>query len=418
MQIPITKPQREFIQSAAKYPAIVAGLGSGKSFAGTTRISKLLLTEPGINCAYYMPTYDLIKLRAMPGVEEFLSTVGVPFSVNKSEFRITAKGYGDIIFRSYDNPQRIIAYEVAHSIVDELDTLPKEKAAYVWRKVDERNRQRTRHPAGNTIGNVTTPDQGYSGFTYAKWVKDPLPGSQLIKAATTSNPYLPPGYVDQIRNNYDPILAEMYINGEFVSLSQNKVYHFFDRKRHHTGRALQDSDYQVHIGLDFNVGGTCATVWVIDDNKPVAVDEFISQHTQDFTQRADKYRRTSQGHDRKVIVYPDASGNSGSTNASRTDIQIIRDAGYTVDSPNANPEIRDRVNAVNALFSHDRILINTDKCQQLTDALESQGYDKKGSPEKFDTHPAIDDWTDCAGYFLHRRFPINRPLSRVQLSGI
>jgi len=89
---------------------------------------------------------------------------------------------GDIIFRSFDNPSRIIAYEVAHSICDELDTLPIDKAAEVWRKVNERNRESIN--GINTIGMVTSPDQGLNGFVYKKWVEQRQEGYELIKAPT------------------------------------------------------------------------------------------------------------------------------------------------------------------------------------------------------------------------------------------
>lgn len=360
-----------------------------------------MLPEPGINTAYYMPTYDLLRLRAMPGAEEILESIGIGYKTNRSEYTIRIHGYGDMIFRSYDRPERIIAYEVAHSITDELDTLPKEKAAFVWRKVSERNRQKCK--GQNTIGNVTTPDQGYSGFTYEKWVKKRQPGYELIKAKTASNPFLPDGYIEQIRANYDPVLADMYLNGEFVSLHQNKVYHFFDRGKHHTDRTIEQGD-RLHIGLDFNIGGCCATVWVIDNNQPVAVDEFTSHDTADFVNNLVQYK------DHKLTVYPDASGKAARTNASLSDIGLITQAGFNVDAPKANPAIRDRINAVNGLLAHGNIWINTDKCPELTEALETQGYDKKGEPEKYDDHPAIDDWADCAGYFINRKFPINKPV--------
>jgi hypothetical protein len=140
--VQLTEPQREFIYSKEGNPAIVGGLGSGKSKAGTMRLVRLLLADPKANGAYYMPTYDLIKLRAMTGVEEDLDQLGIKYKTNKSDYSIKIKGRGTIIFRSYDTPNRIIAYEVAHSICDELDTLPKEKAALVWRKITERNRQK------------------------------------------------------------------------------------------------------------------------------------------------------------------------------------------------------------------------------------------------------------------------------------
>jgi len=410
LKLQVTKPQIRFATSKAKYPAILGGLGSGKSQGGTIRAVMLLLREPGINIAYYMPTYDLINLRAMPGVEEILISMGIPYKVNKSRYIITVLGYGDIVFRSYDNPQRIVAYEVAHSIVDELDTLKKDKAAYVWRKVDERNRQPTNWPTSNTLANVTTPDQGFSGFTYWRWVKEPLPSSELIKAPTWSNPFLPAGYIAQIRNNYDPLLADMYIEGEFVSLTQNKVYHFFDRNKNHTSRKLEASDQVIHVSIDFNVGGCCATINLIQDNNPIAVKEFVSNNTQEFVLKLEQYRPLPDGSKRRIIVYPDSSGGNESANAPLSSIALIRQAGFTVDCPASNPLIRDRVNSVNASFSHERAYVNTDECPRLTEALETQGYDTKGKPEKFDTHPAIDDWTDSYGYFMHRKFPIIKPV--------
>jgi len=174
VRLALTEPQENFVFASNPYPAMVAGLGAGKSEAGIVRLILKMLAEPGINTAYYLPTYDLIRLRAMPGAEEVLASIGLRCKSNRSDYMVSIPRYGDMIFRSYDRPERIVSYEVAHSIVDELDTLPKEKAAYVWRKVSERNRQRCKGP--NTIGNVTTPDQGYSGFTYAKWGQRPAAG--------------------------------------------------------------------------------------------------------------------------------------------------------------------------------------------------------------------------------------------------
>lgn len=398
--IPLTFAQRQFIFSGAEHPALVGGLGSGKTQAGTMRLIMLMMDDPGANCGYYLPTYDLINLRAMPGVAADLDRLGLAYKLNKSNYSIDIDGYGFIIFRSYDKPERIISFEVAHSIVDELDCLNKNRAAFIWRKVSERNRQKRKKP--NTLGLVTTPDQGLAGFVYHRWVKQQKTGYVLYKASTYSNPFLPAGYAGQILANYDPILADLYLNGEFVSLTENKVYHFFNRNRHHATRVITDSDQVVHIGLDFNIGGCCAVAFVIDDNQPVAVDEFVSHDTQDFCNNLTRYK------DKKVIIYPDASGKSSRTNSSQSDIAIIAQAGYQVSHNRQNPPVRDRINAYNSLLSHDRIKINTDKCPNLTNALEVQGYNKKGEPEKWDDHPAIDDWLDCSGYMLAYRYPVIR----------
>ncbi len=406
VEIPLTEPQEEFCFSGAAYPAIVGGLGSGKSRAGTMRLLIKMMEEPGANGAYYMPTYDLLRLRAMPGLEDDLKSLGLKFKVNKSEYLITIDGLGFIVCRSYERPERIVAYEVAHSVVDELDTLPKEKAAFVWRKISERNRQKLN--GRNTIAVVTTPDQGVNGFVYEKWAKLKQPGYEIYKAPTASNPFLPDEYIEQIRANYDPVLADLYLNGEFVSLSMNKVYHFFDRKKHSTDREILPSDVRLHIGLDFNIGGCCAVVFVIDGDGPVAVDEFVSHDTYDVVNNI-----VARYPGKKIVIYPDASGKSGSTNASRSDVDILSDAGFMIDVPSKNPAVRDRINAYNAMLAHDRLLINCEKCPELAFALESQGYTKKGEPEKFDEHPAIDDWVDCSGYFIHRKYPVAKPVVSV-----
>jgi phage terminase large subunit len=409
VDVALTDPQIAFVESEALYPAIVGGLGSGKSRAGTMRLVMQLIADPGANGAYYMPVYDLLTLRAMPGVEADLDELGLSYKTNRSSYTIDIHGYGTIIFRSYDRPERIIAYEVAHSICDELDTLPKDKAALVWRKIAERNRQK--RDGKNTIGLVTTPDQGINGFVYEKWVKMQQPGYVLYKASTYSNPFLPPDYTEQILANYDPILAELYLNGEFVSLNQNKVYHFFNRAKHHTPRTIRDTDTVLHIGLDFNVGGTCACTFVIDNNNPVAVDEIKSHDTQDFINNLTRY---SGKH---CIIYPDASGKSARTNASQSDISLIAQAGFQLQYKPSNPAVRDRINAYNGLLAHNRLLVNTDTCPNLTNALETQGYDKKGEPEKWDAHPAVDDWADASGYFIAYKVPVIRAMQTAKVIG-
>ena len=408
IDVPLTYPQKQFVLSAKPHPAIVAGLGAGKSRAATMRLLLLMLGNPGINTLYTMPTYDLLKLRAIPGFIDDLNMLGLPHSLNKSDYSITIAGLGTVYFRSYDNPNRLIAFEVAHSVADELDVLSKEQAAVVWRKISERTRQPSKVP--NSIAAVTTPDQGFSGFVYDRWVVRADDSTELIKASTLSNPYLPDGYVDQIRANYDPALAEMYINGEFVSLTQNKVYHYFDRERHASSRSLQPGD-RLHIGLDFNVGGCCAVAFVIDDGNPIAVDEFVSHDTRDII---NNLQSRYSGMD--VTLYPDASGKSERTNASASDIDILQNAGFRVDAPQSNPFIRDRINAVNSLLAHGRIGVNIERCKNFVQAMETQGYNDRGDPEKFNSHPAIDDWVDGAGYCLSFLFPVVKPVAQIQVS--
>jgi hypothetical protein len=331
-----------------------------------------------------------------------LKSLGWDYVINKSDLTISLPGRDSKIYlETYSDPDAIVSFEIAHSVIDELDTLEKSRAATVWQKISERTRQ---HCGGiNTIGCVTTPDQGEAGFCFEKWGigENHESGYHYIKAGTASNKFLPEGYIDQIAKNYDPIMAEAFINGGWVNFTRDKVYHYFDRNKHHSDRTMQASDSIICVGQDFNVGGCCSVVFVVDNGIPIAVDEFISHDTRDLC-----IQLSSRYYGKQVVVYPDASGQSRHTNASQSDIDILRMAGFTVMVNGMNPAIRDRINAVNGLLAHDRFKINTSLCQRFAHALGNQGYDDKGFPEKFDNHPSFDDWNDAAGYFIANKYPI------------
>lgn len=423
--------QATFVNSDAKYPALIGGLGSGKTDAGIARILRLKYKYPTLDVAYYMPDYNLIRDRGMSGVEAELKRLGQPFSINKTDKIIKLWNKGNIYFRSMDNPDKIVAYEVADSIIDELDTLDPKKAKHVYRKIKERNRQNKPDGKPNTIGVITTPDYGTEGYVWELYNrcinKETMDGAgnyellnfgrvghyHLIEARTADNPFLPGDYLEGILEMYDPILANLFTRGKMVSLSQDKVYHFYDPFDHDTNEKPRLGD-TIHIGVDFNVGG-CACVAHIEREidgriKPIAIAEFAPKDTYAI---AIEVNRRFKGY--RVVFYPDSSGDSESSNASKTDIQILKDEVRTplppkFNYPKVNGAIRDRVNSVNNQFSKDNYLVNRTLCPKVSHAYAVQGWGKDGKPEKSKEHKggAVDDFTDAGGYYIVRRFGLIR----------
>jgi len=411
--IQLTAPQNEFISSPHKFVGLFAGLGSGKTEAAIIRLVTLMQQDIGISVAHYFPTYRLASRRGLSGVQNYLRRLGYDYVLNKTAMTITIPELNNAIYYldTYSDPNAIVSYEIGHCVIDELDTLKKDQAEFVFRKVAERVRQKANHVCGNTISVVSTPDSGITGFCFKKWgtgqyIED---GFHYIRCGTGSNPFLPADYVDQISKQYDPVMLEAMVNGGWVSFNANKIYHFYDRKRHGSERVLCDADV-VHIGLDFNIGGCCAVVFVVDGDNITACDEFISHDTQDFINNLTRYNNAD------ITIYPDASGNSNRTNASESDVAMIRRAGFTVKHRATNPAVRDRINAVNGLLSHNRLFINHAKCPETATALESQGYNERGEPEKFNTHPAIDDWNDSLGYCISFLYPIRIERPKLEIN--
>ena len=229
-EIKPTLPQYQYMTTKARFPAFVAGFGSGKTEASVLRAITGLAQNPGVDRGYYEPTWDLVRTIAIPRFQEVLSRCNIPYQLLKQPYNlINFEGYGSFFFRSMQNPSRIVGYEHGDADIDELDTLKPEDAAYAWRQIIARNRQKKPSGQPNTIGVTTTPE-GFR-FVYETWKKNSRPGYEIIKASTYSNPHLPDGYIQSIKDIYPEHLLAAYLNGDFVNLQSGTVYSSYDRDR-------------------------------------------------------------------------------------------------------------------------------------------------------------------------------------------
>jgi hypothetical protein len=203
--------------------------------------------------------------------------------------------------------------------------------------------------------------------------------------------------------NYDPQLLKAYLDGEFLNLTTGCVYSRFDRAKHVSVHCPDISREALRVGIDFNIGNTNAVIGIRMGDRAFVVDEVVAAHDTDAL--AQELRRRYPDH--KIYGYPDASGGNRSTNATKTDIQILESYGISNQSPQANPPIRDRVNTVQALLENgkgqSRLQI-WQGCKKLIECIELQSWDDKTQlPDKTGGH---DHLNDCLGYWLNRDFSL------------
>jgi len=129
---------------ASPYPftALVSGFGGGKTETMIMKSLKQLFEIENAQIAVYEPTVDLIKKILYPRFEELFTNAGISYTLNKTDGIIDVPNIGTVLFRSLENADRIIGYEVHHSHVDELDTLDGDKAELLWQKMLGRNRKK------------------------------------------------------------------------------------------------------------------------------------------------------------------------------------------------------------------------------------------------------------------------------------
>jgi len=418
IKITATEPQAEFLGMDCKFPAFVAGFGTGKSevMCNSALLDSL---EGGSNSmiAMYEPTYDLVRLILAPRMQEKLGEWGVRYKYNKAENIIyTSTGQmGDFILRTLDNPSRIVGYESFRAKIDELDTLKTQHAAEAWIKIIARNRQKPdtykpiRNKPLNTVSVFTTPE-GFR-FVHDRWVVNRKPGYEMIQASTLSNPFLPDDYVQALRDSYPGALIEAYINGQFVNLTSGTVYYAYKRQKCRSHEKIQSGE-PLYIGQDFNVGKMASSV--VDPRGKVwhAVAELVELFDTPDVIRVIQERLKNAGH--KIIMYPDASGNNRKSNqASTSDIAMLQQAGFDVRVNASNPAVKDRVLATNKALESGLLMVNDHACPHTARGLEQQAYDKNGEPDK---GSGVDHQNDATTYPIAYEMPVVKPMINIPIS--
>lgn len=423
----LIKPQARFLALPTKFSAYVAGFGAGKTWAGCAGLCLKAWTSPKIRAGYFAPTIPLIRDIFYPTIDQVANDWGLRAEIHETNKEVDlydGRRYRTtIICRSMEKPGSIVGFGIGHALVDEIDTLPIRKARDNWRKIIARMRQ----TGGTGEVNVTTTPEGFM-FTWQTWVKELREKPELAKlygmvqASTWENQVnLPPGYIEDLLASYPPSLVDAYLRGLFVNLAQGTVYREYSRQKNNSVETAQPNE-TLRIGMDFNVGRMAAIVHVIRAGWPHAVDEIVGAlDTPDMVRQIKEryWRYTGAGYEqtRQIRIYPDSSGGSRrTTEASTSDIQILKAAGFWISAPPANPPIKDRVNAMNGAFCNSQgerhYRVNAEKCPTFVECLEQQAYDDHGQPDK---SSGLDHAPDAAGYFIHREFPLQRPVTSLKI---
>jgi len=415
--IQVLTHQNDFIEDiTTRHLALVGGYGCGKTHTFCLKAMHLASLNIGYEGVLLEPTFSMVEDTLLPQFEDLLNLHEIPYTLKKAPapaFTLYFEGGTSVVkLRSAENYRRLAGLNLAWAGIDEADTIKPAIIDACWKMCQSRLRR------GNIYQLFTTSTPEGFGFLYNYFEKngDENGDRRLIRARTTDNPFLPQEYIDSLFADYPPELIKSYLNGEFTNLTSGTVYTSFDREKSHTDydyewvldyekRNPHDAKFIFHVGQDFNVGKCYSAIHIIIDNIPYAIAELAeSKNTEVVINRIQELYP-----DRRIIMYPDSSGKNERSNASQTDITLLKNAGFQPSYPTKNPFIRDRVGSVNAMLlnakQERRYFINTTKCPVLTEALEQQVYDKNGLPDKMhdNDHPP-----DAVGYFIHRKYPLKR----------
>nr|BAR33557.1 terminase large subunit [uncultured Mediterranean phage uvMED] len=386
---------------------LVCGFGAGKTYGLVCKSVHMAAMNVGHVSALFEPIAPMLRDILQRTMDELLEKWEIPFDFRVSplpEYTLHfAEGSHTILLRTMETANRIRGQNLCAVGFDEADTANKNVATQAMRMALARLRD----------GNVqqfyaaTTPE-GF-GWAYETFEKNASDDTALIRAKTSDNPYLPEGFIDSLLENYPEQLIKAYLDGVFVNLNTGQVYDRFDRAKHVITELPNVDNEPLRIGIDFNVTNTNAVIGCRLGNQLLLIDEISGAHDTDAL--AQEIQRRFP--DRRIYVYPDASGGNRSTNASRTDIQILESYGFSNQSSRSNPAVRDRVLAVQGLLENSKGQVRvqiSDKCKRLIECLELQSWNSKGEPDK---EAGYDHLNDAFGYLVVREFsPLNARAGR------
>jgi len=233
-RLPITKgflsrPQIDFVKSQYAFPALIGGVGSGKTYAGVCRtLGRALLAK---TVGYIVaPTYRMLKDATLPKFREIAGDCIL--EEHKSDMIIVMANGTELLCRSAENPDYLRGPCANFAWLDEAAYM----APYIWPVILGRLREVVETEDGimlDPTGYVTCTPKGRN-WLYDVWVKRHGldDGYQVLHTITRDNSVnLPETYLNNLERSYAGTYLQQELMGKFVSF-EGLVYDMFNEEIH------------------------------------------------------------------------------------------------------------------------------------------------------------------------------------------
>ena len=396
--------QLDYVLSDDKYPFLLGGYGSGKTYGFCMFALRQCSKNAGKTILLAEPTYPMIRDVLQPTFELVLRQAGFDYdySATATKYRVYWKnGWCDVIMRSAENFQRWAGLNLAAGGIDEADQLRDDRA---WKMLLSRLRD------GNTLTAFGSGTPEGFKFVYKYWGDNPKDGYKLIRGKTEDNTMLPEEFINSLKENYDERLLKSYLEGEFTNLQQGATYYQFTRENN-VKEVKYNPNLPIKISMDFNVSPMAASVFQTYQQSPkVRVFDEVELHhgggEEILTERMVQEIKAKYPN-REYVAYPDPA-NQRHTSALHTDHDILRQGGFKVKVKPKAPRVVDSVNAVNKLC--EKNLIIDPRCKGLITDLE-QTVNKEGTREIDKSNKDRTHFSDGLRYAIDFEYPIIKPLT-------
>lgn len=395
-------PQQDKLwRTKARFVAVAAGRGSGKTELARRRIIRYLPIEredkQHTMYFYVLPTYKQAKRIAWRPLLELIPKAWLAAAPHETDMRIETIWNSTLYVIGMDKPQRIEGDQWDGGVIDEsCDQKPGSFALSVLPALSHRDGWCWRIGVPKRIGSSAAEFKDYcfnKAEEFYTWPSsDIIPAKQLEYARQTLD-------VKDFNEQYN---ASWETIGGAIFYAFNPVTNVAD--------VQYNSSLPLIIGSDFNVSPMAWVISQVHHGVLNVLDELFIRDTN--TQRTlDEVFKRYGNHQSGWEFYGDASSRNRNTRASMSDYLIIRNDMRFVNArvmyPASNPAVANRFAACNSAFENAagkrRVLIHP-RCRNLLQDLAIRAY-KQGTNEPNDRDD-IGHITDALGYIIYKLFPL------------
>jgi hypothetical protein len=424
--ISLSRPQSRVFLSPARFKVVVAGRRFGKTYLSLPELLAMVWKKPKALAWYIAPTYRQAKQICW----EELKWVLRPYLASKpdeTDLTVDIRWGGRISLRGATNYDALRGPGLDGAVFDEYADMD----PAVWTAI-VRPMLADRHGRALFIGTPKGKNHFYELVEDAK-VK---PGWASFEYTTLDGGRVPAEEIEDAKRDMDERTFRQEFEASFENFA-GRMYYAFNRAEHHAPTNYNPR-LQLCWALDFNVNPMCSAIIQTEDTttREMAmvgrrsavvhvIDEIILPNSNteeacnEFARRVMPW--TAPRGPVSLRVYGDAAGGSRQT-AGKSDYQIIREffrrtpefnATYHV--PDANPAVRDRVNAVNSRLKNaaGQIGVQIDpRCKWLTKDFEQVKWKEDangnmtGDVDK--TNKDLTHISDAVGYLIETEFGLHQ----------
>lgn len=395
--------QNEFHEALDPNVYLSAGYGGGKTYALCMKAFKLMSQNKGIPGGFLAPDLKMFKRDVVPTFKQICRSHRIPFRFRRDDSTLIFPTTKTIIyvFHSEDDGDSIRGPNLGFGLINEITMCSKGAFdAFI-------SRVRLKDANVRQVAMSGTPE-GFN-WTYDYFIANKREDTKLIFGDMRLNKYVAEDYAKRLIESYDDLLVQQFVEGKFVNTVGNQAVYKFNRSLYASNEIVRNDDMPIWVSIDFNVAPMAATLW---NKYPDNIDGPILRAFDEIRIiNADTYElarviREKCGDHREVVLFPDPAGNARSTKSQKSDIQILRDAGFEdIRFRSRIKSVKDCLTALNSFIGKNRMAIDARKCRETVLDLE-QCIMKQGTNELDKSNPNRTHWLDGTKNMIEFEYPI------------